>query len=737
VSVTFSPSSPVRREAWGLRWLPTVLVALLLGFAATAVAAGQTNPDKHAKTYKSDDEVLRRKGRSPQEVSSVIVTFAPGEALPPEFKRFARVKGRLGIINGEVLDLPNGIIAQLERHPQIFRIHHNRPIKGHNYRTSLTTGSRAAQRGLGLTGAGIGIAILDSGVAAWHDDLTNGLGQLYPFGNQRVSAFVDFVNGRSQPYDDEGHGTHVAGIIAGNGYDSNGDEAGAAPDASLVSLKVLDAHGGGTISNVIAALDWVLANRVRYNIRVVNMSIGASINESYETDPLTLAAKRVVDAGVVVVGAAGNRGKNAEGLIQYGGITAPGNAPWVLTVGASSTNGTPDRGDDTVASFSSRGPSYIDYAAKPDLLAPGHGTVSLADPLSAFYTTKAPFLLGGSLSTAFKPYLTLSGTSMAAPVVAGTVALMLQANPSLTPNGVKAILQYTAQEYAGYDALTEGAGFLNTVGAVRLAQFFATAGPGQPLPLQKMWSKKIIWGNHQLSGGILNPTANAYKIGTTWGATATAHGDNIVWGTICSGGCDNIVWGTGGGDNIVWGTHCGGGDCDNIAWGTGGGDNIVWGTHCGGSDCDNIVWGTDGRDNIVWGTGGVANIVWGTDGRDNIVWGTDGGDNIVWGTDGRDNIVWGTDGGDNIVWGTVSDGRIAWSMADGSVSPLWWRGLFGLTDEQIFTILSTGTVNPQGSQLLTPVTTIMAPIAPTTIGVAAPQTPLEHATSSGRSTARR
>jgi hypothetical protein len=113
---------------------------------------------------------------------------------------------------------------------------------------------------------------------------------------------------------------------------------------------------------------------------------------------------------------------------------------------------------------------------------------------------------------------------------------------------------HTAQEYPGYDALTQGSGFLNTVGAVRLAQFFATAQPGQRVPLQKMWSKTIIWGNHRLSGGMLNPTANAYTVGTTWGVSATDHGDNIVWGTACPTGCDNIVWGTGGGDNIVWGT---------------------------------------------------------------------------------------------------------------------------------------------------------------------------------------
>src|SRR3954469_4523962 len=130
--------------------------------------------------------------------------------------------------------------------------------------------------------------------------------------------FVDFVNGRTTPYDDDGHGSHVPGVMAGNGYDSNGHKGGAGPGARLVVLKVLDGNGNGTISNIIAALDWVLANHTAYNIRVVNMSVGAAIHESAWTDPLTLAAKRVVDAGVVVVGAAGNFGKNAAGLPQYG-----------------------------------------------------------------------------------------------------------------------------------------------------------------------------------------------------------------------------------------------------------------------------------------------------------------------------------------------------------------------------------------------------------------------------------
>ena len=131
--------------------------------------------------------------------------------------------------------------------------------------------------------------------------------------------------------------------------------------------------------------------------------------------------------------AAGNLGKNARGQTQYGGITAPGNAPWVLTVGASSHQGTVNRADDVMAGYSSRGPSAIDFQAKPDVVAPGTGSVSLSSPGSQFYV-KAASLLTGSLDLVSKPYLSLSGTSMAAPVVAGTVALMLQANPNLTPN---------------------------------------------------------------------------------------------------------------------------------------------------------------------------------------------------------------------------------------------------------------------------------------------------------------
>jgi serine protease AprX len=614
---------------------PNFAVAKTHSHEASRKRAGV--PGHAVKSYKLDDEMTRRsKDRNGSNITRVIVTLVPGAQLPPEFKKYAR-NTKLDLINGQVLDLPNGVLKAMASHPSVFRVHYDRPIKSHNYRTAITVGARTVQETMGYTGAGIGVAVIDSGITAWHDDLTNNTSKLFPYGNQRVAKFMDFVNGRTLPYDDNGHGSHVAGVIAGNGRDSGGEKTGIAPGASLVSLKVLDANGQGTISNIISALGWIATNAKTYNIRVVNMSVGARINESYWTDPLTLATKALTDKGITVVAAAGNMGKNAAGHLQYGAITAPGNAPWVLTVGASSTMGTLTRNDDEMASFSSSGPTALDFEAKPDLVAPGVGTVSLAVPGSTFYLTKVSSLLDGKPRIGSKAYLALSGTSMAAPVVAGTVALMLQANPNLTPNLIKALLQYTAQVYPGYSPLRQGAGFLNTLGAVRLAKFYANPRAGDKMPIQKVWSRHIDWGTHQLRG-FIKPTANAWANNIVWGTAKTLgmDGDNIVWGTAADG--DNIVWGTAAdGDNIVWGTKA---DGDNIVWGTAAdGDNIVWGTDCGGADCDDVVWGVADGDNIVWGTA--------ADG-DNIVWGTAAdGDNIVWGTSSDSDDTWGSDAGDD------------------------------------------------------------------------------------------
>ena len=315
--------------------------------------------------------------------------------------------------------------------------------------------------------------------------------------------------------------------------------------------------------------------------------------ESYETDPLTQAARRAVDAGIVVIAAAGNIGTNGRGDVQYGGITSPGNAPWVLTVGAASHEGTAARSNDTLARFSSRGPTWIDFAAKPDLVAPGVGIESLADPHSTLYASFGDYLLDGARSTPYKPYLSLTGTSMAAPVVAGTVALMLEANPNLTPNAVKAILQYTAEVREGESFLAQGAGLLNALGAVRMATYVGAAKRGSLVASDTIeaeriaWSHHIIWGNDRIAGGLAMLASNVWALGVTWGAEAA----NIVWSEDCGGAnCDGVVWGARSEDGSVWGTA---GVSDKVAWNT---DNIVWSE----AQSQNIVWSEALPDNIIW-----------------------------------------------------------------------------------------------------------------------------------------
>jgi serine protease AprX len=610
---------------------------------------------------KLDRKLNDRADRGGLGSSRVIVTLVPGAELGPEYLQYAAKRGRkLDLINGEVVELPNFMLRRLADNKKVASIVHDRKTGGEMNRAAIVSGARAVQTQLGYEGAGIGVAVLDSGVTGWHDDLTyqGNNPKVKVVGGQRTVKFVDFVNGRTMPYDDNGHGSHVSGIILGNGYDTFGARAGIAPSANLISLKVLDDHGGGYISDVIAALQWTIANKTLYNIRVINLSVGAAVTQSYTTDPLCLAAKRAVDAGIVVVTAAGNLGRNAvTGKAQYGGITAPGNAPWVLTVGGYSHEGTLNRNDDKMGGYSSRGPSARDFNAKPDVVATGTGIVSLAVQGSTFYSSKAAYLLAGSRPTAYKPYLSLTGTSMAAPIVAGTAALMLEANPKLTPNLVKAIIEYTAQQY-NYDALTEGAGFLNTKGAVDLAKFLAAPQAGQKYPSNKDWSNTILWGNRKLKNGVIKPAGSAWAVNTVWGGSVDGEGENIVWGTLCATRkCDDVIWGASrdlDGDNIVWGTVSNSfnivwgtvdGESDNIVWGTACGvlecDNIVWGTECGGADCDDIVWGaTANAFNIVWGTAvnlDAFNIVWGTSGIvDSIIWGASSeGDNATWGCSGE------------------------------------------------------------------------------------------------------
>ena len=635
-------------------WIAAGVMAVS-AFTTPATAAGAT---------RKMDAVLEARSQQLTGRSRVIVEFDGDPDVGVITAERGAVGRRLSNLHAQVAELDNRALARLAADPRVTHIWLDRDAFATLERTGGAVGATLAREDFGLTGRGVGIAVIDSGITSWHDDLYAPFGTSSP---NRVVHFKDFTTlvTTSQPDDPYGHGTHVAGIIAGNGYDSSGRRTGIAPDAQLIGLKVLDGAGNGHISDVIAALDYAVSIKNTYNIRIINLSIGSAVTESYRTDPLALAARRAVDAGIVVLAAAGNLGRAPNGKTIYGGITSPGNAPWVLTVGAMSHQGTVPRTDDTMAGFSSRGPTWIDFAAKPDLVAPGVGIESLSDPYSTLYATHPGLLLEGTLSSWYRPYMSLSGTSMATPVVSGTVALMLQANPRLSPNAVKAILEYTAQNRAGLSPLAQGAGLLNAHGALRLARFFAdtqsTLGaPGDRIAGEWVdWSRQLIWGNYRVTGGVLSPDGNAWARGTTWGALRTTTGAPIVWGQTDD---QNIVWSTGGSDD------------QNIVWSTTDDSNIVWST----TDDSNIVWSTSDDNNIVWSTATVTNVVWGRDcggaNCERVTWGTRNPTGGLWGTATEDqNIVWSTSEDSNIVWSTSDDGNIVWSTSDDS-NIVWSTG---------------------------------------------------------------
>ncbi len=486
-------------------------------------------------------------------------------------------------------------------------------------------------------GKSIGVAVIDSGIAAGPD-----------FGN-RITAFYDFTGGvirATAASDSYGHGTHVAGLI-GSTY------VGVAPTARLIGLKVLDSQGRGTTDSVIRAVEFAVANRDVLDIQVLNLSLGHPIYESAATDPLVQAVEHAVRVGLKVVVSAGNFGTNkTTGVAGYAGIASPGNAPSGISVGAVRTFETVDRNDDRIAPYSSRGPSWYDGFAKPDLSAPGDNMLSVA---AAGSTLRLLQESRGNVGN----YMRLSGTSMAAGVTSGVVALILQANPGLTPNALKMVLQYSSipvkSDDGGYaDALTQGAGSINgdavtlasTINAaadVGAAWLTSSVTPSSTIGGQTyIWSQRMIWGNRIARGaGVIDEQRPSWALDIVWGEGLD---DNIVWGNAD----DNIVWGNALDldDNIVWG--------NNLVWGNGYDDNIVW-----GNGDDNIVWG-NGDDNIVWGNFDDDNIVWGN----NVVWGDallgmSLDDNIVWGNL-DDNIVWGNLNDDNIVWGNLNDDNIVW-----------------------------------------------------------------------------
>ncbi|MCA1559623.1 MAG: S8 family peptidase [Acidobacteria bacterium] len=525
-----------------------------------------------------------------------------------------RVKEVFTSIDALAVELHGGDAQALAMHPAVESISVDAPVRAASTQESQSSlsGLQGLRETLGVTsswtGDGIGIAVIDSGLEPTAD-FADRIGRVYDF-----TQFTQPAD-QSLPRDGFGHGTHVTGLAGGDGkLSKSGEFMGMAPKARFVVLRVLDETGAGYTSSVISAIEFAVQKRRTLGIDIINLSLGHPIYEPATSDPLVLAVETAVRAGIVVVVAAGNYGESLESAAAgYAGITSPGNAPSAITIGAFDTRDTVTRTDDRIAPYSSRGPSWYDGYAKPDLVAPGHRLGSAAATGSWLYMTY-PTLRLQSIGW---DYMRLSGTSMAAGVTSGVIALMLEANrntngfgaPGLTPNAVKAVLQYTSirmRDGSGlpYDPLTQGAGGLNAGAAVELARAIrTTAGDGSfwldnsrrpDRPASYIagetwpWQQTIVWGNTILTGPDVLLNHGAWATTVVWGSAKT-----VVWGsakTVVWGSTKTVVWGS----NVVW-------DKPQI-WAS----TVVWGSSLLGTTALNqtVVWGSTDSiapKTVVWG----------------------------------------------------------------------------------------------------------------------------------------
>jgi serine protease AprX len=502
------------------------------------------------------------------------------------FSRGGSLHADLGSIKAGAYSVPISAINDLAQDPEVAYISPDRPVTLMLDNSAAAVNAATAWNSYNLNGSGVGVAVIDSGVSNIAD-LKN-----------RIVYSQSFVVGDADTQDHYGHGEHVAGAIAGNGANSTGSIytrtfKGIAPGANIINLRVLDQNGNGSDSLVVSAIQEAISLQSTYNIGVINLSLGRPVFESYTQDPLCQAVEAAWKAGIVVVVSAGNDGRdNSFGTEGYATTYAPGNDPYVITVGAMNTMGTPQRTDDIMTTYSSKGPSQIDLFAKPDLVAPGNLVVSDLAPPGVDSTTGASFIptiltediteypqylvpfsyyeqsaYNGDSSN----YIQMSGTSMAAPVVSGAAALLLQQDPQLTPDEVKARLMKTAYksfpsstsiavapgstytEY--YDIFTVGAGYLDIAAALAnsdLAQGPALSpsvsmnatsatvtlvfNPSSVWAQPSLWSSPSQWAAQTVWGPVeVNANGSVWvtpPLSETISETASSQGTVLGQGTI-------------------------------------------------------------------------------------------------------------------------------------------------------------------------------------------------------------
>jgi serine protease AprX len=589
MSQTPKSKKPGRNQRHSAAWGKRLSMLLLLLVAEAAFAQDWKGDGKLVGKFAPDLAPAVARAHhgtvAANETVEVIVQYklAPKAEQEGRVQRMgARLNHRLGVVKGIALTIPVRALPALEADPEVLSVSVDHPMKELDDTTDVATGVPSAWSA-GYNGAGIGVAVIDSGINDSHPDLWNSSES-----QSRVVYHQDFTgtatsNSSGAKYDLYGHGTHVAGIIGGNGYLSSGNYIGVAPAVNLVDLRALDLNGVGTDSTVIAAIQEAIALQNTYNIQVINLSLGRGIFVSYTQDPLCQAVESAWKAGITVVVAAGNYGRVAvNGSNGYGTITAPGNDPYVITVGATKSNGSTSLSAETLASFSSKGPTTYDHVVKPDLVAPGNDVVSLSAPGATLEALFPAELVSGNDGN--NDYFTLSGTSMATPAVAGAVALLMQQNINLTPDQVKARLMKTTSRVfptstvawvphlsqnftAFYDLLSVGSGLLNMQTAVA-STALAPATVGAAL------SPSVVYNPSTGTVSLVNGNSSVSVNSVVWGSS-------VVWGT-------SVVWGANvSGSSVVWGA--------SLPWNNNllSAFSVVWGSSTGtaATQATSVVWG--------------------------------------------------------------------------------------------------------------------------------------------------
>jgi serine protease AprX len=519
------------------------------------------------------------------------------------------IERQLPIVGGFQAAFPAKLVPALASNPNLRSLSANRQGRFVDYTYDEATTASNGPKVTGATklwsqgnhGQGVGVAVIDTGVSPMKDFTARG-GRL---------IYGPDLSGENSLVDSYGHGTVMAGIIAGDGYDSanqaGGAQVGQAPRSWIVSVKVAGANGVTDVSTVLAAMHWVAAYRDQYNIRVVNLSWGTTSTQSYRYDPLNYAVERLWSLGITVVVAAGNSGPNG------GTITKPGDDPFVVTVGAFNDAQNLDPADDSVPGWSSRGPTAADGIAKPDIVGPGRLIIATRSYGSTVEKTYPKALYSPS-------YIRGSGTSQAAAAVSGAAALLIQQKPHLSPAQVKYALMKTAKPISGVASSIQGAGRMD-ISAAAASTDEGYANLTTP-PSNGLGSLEASRGGHHvqtdcdgdgiatvISGEITaqcQPWDGTTWSGTTWSGTTWS---GTTWsGTTWSG----TTWSGTTWSGTTWsGTTWSGTTWSGTTWSQGSWTGTTWsGTTWSDASWTGTTWSNATWTGTTWSGGTWTGTTW-------------------------------------------------------------------------------------------------------------------------------